>query len=260
MKLLISIAILLQLFSPPPEKKQKLKLVWSDEFKSDGKPDSTNWTYDLGNGSDGWGNHEEQFYTKSADNVYVKDGRLIIEAKKKEGQWTSARVKSQGKKNFKYGKIVFRAKLPHGQGTWPALWMLGEAVTSAGWPACGEIDIMEHVGRNPTVVQSALHTPSSFGDTVNKGQETVATFDSEFHNYEASWTAEKIDFSIDDKVFYTYKPSQRDKSTWPFDSNFFMIMNVAIGGSFGGIVDPALDHARMEVEYVRVYEFAKSKR
>jgi beta-glucanase (GH16 family) len=254
MNALISIAIFLHILIPSFEQKEKLKLVWSDEFRADGMPDSLSWTFDLGNGQDGWGNHEMQHYTKSTSNVYVKNGKLVIEAKKENDRWTSARLKSQGKKIFKYGKIVFKAKLPVGQGTWPALWMLGDNVTSSGWPACGEIDVMEHVGRNPTIVQSALHTPSSFGDTVNKGQKTVSTFDSEFHLYEVLWTKDKMDFSVDGVVFYTYAPSQKDYATWPFDHDFFLIMNVAIGGGFGGDVDPSLTLARMEVDYVRVYE------
>jgi beta-glucanase (GH16 family) len=261
MQIIISIALCLHLLAaPPPGQKQKLRLVWSDEFKSNGKPDSANWTYDIGNGQDGWGNHELQHYTKSSDNIYVKDGRLFIEAKKKDGAWTSARLKSQGRRNFRYGKIVFRAKLPVGKGTWPALWLLGEDIASAGWPKCGEIDVMEHVGRNPAVVQSALHTPSSSGDTKNRGETKVPTFDSEFHDYEVSWTESKMDFSVDGKIYYTYQPTVKDKETWPFDSNFFLIMNIAIGGGLGGTVDPDLTSARMEVEYVRVYELVKSKK
>jgi beta-glucanase (GH16 family) len=182
----------------------------------------------------------------------VKGGRLIIEAKKKDNQWTSARLKGQGKKTWTYGKIVFRAKLPGGKGTWPALWMLGDNVTTAGWPACGEIDIMEHVGRNPGVVQCAMHTISSHGDTVNKSSKTVGTFD-KFHTYEILWTEQKIEFFIDGDSYYTYQPSVKDNKTWPYDAPFFIIMNIAIGGGLGGDVDPALNFARMEVDYVRVY-------
>jgi beta-glucanase (GH16 family) len=255
----ILLTFIIYFFSPPGESKEKLRLVWSDEFNEDGVPDSTNWAYDLGNGDDGWGNHELEYYTKSGENAYVKDGHLFIEAIKKDGQWTSARLKTQGKRSWTYGKIVFRAKLPAGKGTWPALWMLGDKVSTSGWPGCGEIDIMEHVGRNPTVVQSAMHTPSSYGDTVDKGSTKVNTFDSKFHIYEARWTEDKIEFFIDGNSYYTYAPAVKDNSTWPYNAPFFIIMNVAMGGAFGGDVDPALTSARMEVDYVRVYAAEKSK-
>jgi beta-glucanase (GH16 family) len=252
MELLVYIPIIFQLFFSVPEP-EKSKLIWSDEFNNDGMPDSTNWAYDLGTGFNGWGNNEIQYYTKSPENIYVKGGKLIIEAEKKYGQWTSARLKTHGKKSWTYGKIVFRAKLPGGKGTWPALWMLGDNISTVGWPLCGEIDIMEHVGKNPGVVQSALHTPASHGDTINKNSKTVSTFDSKFHTYEALWTPDKIEFFVDGDSYYTYQPSVKDKTTWPYDAPFYIIMNIAIGGGFGGEVDPALDFARMEVDYVRVY-------
>jgi beta-glucanase (GH16 family) len=250
---IIPIALILQVFVAEPLSKQKMRLVWSDEFDKTGSPDPANWDYDLGHGSDGWGNHELQSYTNSSENVYIKNGKLIIDAHMKDGQWTSARLKTQGKKNWTYGKIVFRAKLPSGKGTWPALWMLGEKVSASGWPACGEIDIMEHVGKNPAVVQSALHTPASHGETVNVKATKVDTFDSKFHTYEALWTDKKIEFSVDGDTYYVYEPPVRDNSTWPYDSPFFIIMNIAIGGGFGGDVDPSLTFARMEIDYVRVY-------
>lgn len=238
---------------------QCYELVWSDEFDGTGLPNSAYWGYDLGTGG-GWGNNEVQNYTNSTNNVRQEDGVLIIEAKKSGSNWTSARVKSQGKINFTYGRIVFRAKLPTGAGTWPALWMLGESITTAGWPACGEIDVMEHVGKNPTVVQAAMHTPSSFGNTVNKGSRNVPTFDTEFHNYEVLWTAEKIQFFIDGVLYYTYNPATKNANTWPFTAPQFIIMNIAMGGNFGGDpqypggIDPAITYAKMEVDYVRYYE------
>jgi beta-glucanase (GH16 family) len=254
MALFLSILIVLQLLPMSEKPKDRFKLVWSDEFNRNGAPDSTNWVYDIGTGSNGWGNNEIQFYTHDSENVYVKDGRLIIRALKKDGKWTSARLKSQGKRNWTYGKIVFSARLPVGKGTWPALWMLAENINTVGWPTCGEIDIMEHVGRDPGIVQCALHTKASHGDTVNKKSKPVSTFNSEFHTYEANWTKEKIDFFIDGDLYYTYTPSVKDNDHWPYNTPFFIIMNIAIGGGFGGDVDPALSSAVMEVEYVRVYE------
>jgi beta-glucanase (GH16 family) len=230
------------------------RLVWSDEFNRDGAPDSTSWTYDLGNLYDGWGNHELEHYTKSPENVRVKNGMLVIDAIKKDGKWTSARVKSQGLRNWTYGKIEFRARLPIGKGTWPALWMLGESIATKGWPRCGEIDIMEHVGRNPAIVQCAMHTQQMHGDTQNKQSKEVKTFNTEFHTYAADWKKDKIDFYIDNQWYYTYKPANMNEDEWPYNAPFFIIMNVAIGGDFGGEVDPALTTARMEVDYVRVYQ------
>lgn len=228
-------------------------LVWSDEFEGTGAPNSAFWSYDLGAG--GWGNNEVQTYTSSLTNVRQENGKLIIDAIKSGGNWTSARIKTQGKKTFTYGKIEFRAKLPTGVGTWPALWMLGQNIGSVGWPSCGEIDVMEHVGKNQNVVQAALHTPSSNGNTINKGSTTIPTASTEFHNYSVSWNATRIAFYVDDVLYYTYNPAIKNASTWPFTADQFLIMNIAMGGNFGGpTIDPSLTSARMEVEYVRVYE------
>lgn len=241
-----------------------IDLVWSDEFNVDGAPNAANWGYDLGY-NNGWGNAELQTYTNSNDNVRVENGVLVIEARKNNGNWTSARLKSQGKKNFTYGRIVFRAKLPQGSGTWPALWMLGESVSSAGWPACGEIDVMEHVGKAPGLVHGSLHSPSSYGATQNTGTTNVSSYNTAFHDYEVLWTPDKIQFSVDGNPYYTYQPATKNSSTWPFNTPFFLIMNIAMGGNFGSDpqyesnnqrngVDPTLSLARMEVDYVRVYQ------
>lgn len=238
------------------------RLIWSDEFDKDGAPNSANWGYDLGNS--GYGNNEIQNYTSLSENARVENGILIIEAKKSGNAWTSARLKSQGKQSFTYGRIEFRAKLPKGSGTWPALWMLGESIASAGWPACGEIDVMEHVGKNPGVVQAALHTPSSNGNTYNKMSTTVSDFSTAFHTYAVEWSETKMDFYVDNLLYYTYAPSTRNDQTWPFYKPQFLIMNIAMGGNWGsdtqyetgGLkngIDPSLTSVRMEVDYVRYY-------
>lgn len=249
-----------------------IDLVWSEEFNVDGAPDPSNWGYDLGHGQDGWGNHEVQSYTNNSQNVRTENGVLVIQAlKDASGNWTSARLKSQGKRSFTYGRIVWRARLPEGSGTWPALWMLGENVVTVGWPASGEIDVMEHVGKWPGKILSALHTPSSYGDTQNKSAKQVKTFHTEFHTYEVLWTAEAISFFIDGENAYTYNPSNKNASTWPFNAPFFLIMNIAMGGGLGsdpqyetgGLkngIDPALTQAKMEVDYVRVYQAFKELR
>lgn len=230
-----------------------IDLAWSDEFDVNGAPNPDNWGYDLG--QSGWGNNEVQNYTNLAQNARIENGVLIIDALKINGNWTSARLKSQGKKSFTYGRIVFRAKLPLGIGTWPALWTLGESISTVGWPACGEIDVMEHVGRDPGVILSAIHTSSSSGNTVNKNTTQVANHATDFHTYELRWTAEKLEFLADGNLYYTYQPATKNAATWPFTAPQFIIMNIAMGGTLGGpTIDPALTAARMEVDYVRVYQ------
>ncbi len=251
MKILAAIALLL--ISTPGLCQCPDVLIWSDEFNGTGPLSSTTWGYDLG--QSGWGNNEIQNYTSNPANVRQEGGSLIIEALKSGSTWTSARVKTQNKKTFTYGKIVFRAKLPSGSGTWPALWALGNNISSVGWPACGEIDIMEHVGKNQNVVQAALHTPSSSGNTVNKGSVTVNTVSTAFHEFAVSWNADRMIFSVDNIPYYTYNPSPKTASNWPFNADQFLIMNIAMGGNLGGpAIDPAITVARMEVDYVRVYQ------
>jgi beta-glucanase (GH16 family) len=246
------------------------ELVWSDEFESEGLPDSRFWSYDLGSGQNGWGNSEVQSYTNASENARVSGGRLIIDAIKRNGVWTSARIKTQGKFNFKYGRIEFRARIPKGSGTWPALWLLGESITSKGWPACGEIDVMEHVGKVHGEVHGSLHTPSSHGATINTGKINVPDISENYHLYVAEWTPDAIKFYVDDKLYYTYAPSVKNSSTWPFEESF-IIINLAMGGEFGsdpkfetnGLkngIDPALNSARMEVDYIRVYQSFKEIR
>lgn len=230
-------------------------LIWADEFNDPGAPDSSKWGYDIGGG--GWGNNESQYYTSRTENVVVGDGLLKITAQKEnyEGAaYTSARLKTQGNFNFKYGKVEVRAKLPKGAGTWPAIWMLGSNITTAGWPACGEIDIMEHVGNNPGKVLSAIHTLSSNGATVNHGSKTVSDANSAFHVYGIDWSANRIQFSVDGEVFYTYNPTEKNNSTWPFDKEQFIILNIAMGGNLGGAIAPEFTEGTMEIDYIRVYQ------
>jgi len=263
MKTILSIILLVFSFASFA---QQDTLLWSDEFNGTGPPDPANWSYDLGT-NNGWGNQEIQIYTNSTQNSYQENGSLFIKALKSYTTWTSARIITRNKVSFTYGRVVFRAKLPAGSGTWPALWLLGQNLSTAGWPACGEIDVMEHAGKNPGIVHSALHSSSSSGNTVNTKTTTVANFNTEFHLYEARWTPEKIEFSVDSNLFYTYNPAVKNESTWPFHRPFFLIMNIAMGGTFGsdpqyetnGLkngIDPSLYYAIMEIDYVRVYKFS----
>ena len=237
-------------------------LVWSDEFNTDGYPNAANWNYDLF--GPGTVNNEIQTYTNSYKNVRVENGNLIIVAKKGANGWTSGRLLSKGKHSFTYGRIEFRAKLPAGSGTWPALWMLGANIDTVGWPACGEIDVMEEVGKEPARIHASLHTNSSYGNTVNTSVTIVNDFSTAFHVYAVDWTPDKMDFYVDNNLYYTFKPAVKNKDTWPFDKPAFIIMNVAMGGNWGsdpqyetdGLkngIDPSLDSARMEVDYVRYY-------
>ena len=232
-------------------------LVFSDEFDTDGSPDDSKWNYDIGTGSNGWGNSESQYYTNRTENVTIEEGLLKITAKREDyegAEFTSTRMKTQGKFDFTYGRVEIRAKLPEGGGTWPALWMLGTNISSVGWPACGEIDIMEHVGNNQGTVQSAMHTPSSYGNTSNHGSKYVADASTEFHVYSVTWTSDEIVFRIDDVTHYRYHPSNKNTDTWPYTSNQFIILNVAMGGGFGGEIDEDFSESSMEIDYVRVYQ------
>ena len=243
-------------------------LVWSDEFKGTGAISNVNWFHQTQLPSGGsWFNGEVQHYTNRAVNSSQNGGSLNLIAKKevftdqgRTKQYTSARLNS--KFAFKYGKVEIRAKLPTGSGTWPAIWMLGKNISeggaywqtqgfgTTGWPACGEIDIMEHWGSNQNFVQSAMHTPSSSGGTINHGGQSIATVSSQFHTYALEWTEEEMVFSVDDVVHYTYNPSPKDSSTWPFVADQYILLNIAIEPSIAG----SFVQSTMEIDYVRVYQ------
>ncbi|MDA6070616.1 family 16 glycosylhydrolase [Flavobacterium sp. AC] len=236
--------------APPAE---YTKLVWFDEFNTDGAPDPAKWTYDLGKGDSGWGNNEKQNYTNSATNVIVQGGSLKITAKKEASggaDYSSARLKTDGKFKFTYGKVEIKAKLPIGVGTWPAIWMLGSNYATKPWPACGEIDIMEHVGKNQNVILSTLHYPGHSGGDGNTGSKTIANVSTEFHVYKTVWSPASVQTFADDVLIH----SVPNDGTLPFNSDFFLILNVAMGGNLGGIIDPAFTQSSMEVDYVRVYQ------
>lgn len=227
-------------------------MVWSDEFNVDGAPDPTKWSYNLGAG--GWGNSELQHYTDRPDNAVVQGGVLKIIAKAENfsgSNYTSARLVTENKFEFKYGKVEVRAKLPSGGGTWPAIWALGENYATNIWPACGEIDIMEHKGNSPNTIHGTLHYPGRSGGNADTGTTTASNVSSEFHVYKVIWSPTSIKFYIDDQPAYH---SFVNSASTPFNSDFFLILNVAMGGTFGGTVDPAFTQSAMEVDYVRVYQ------
>ena len=228
-----------------------LSLIWSEEFDVAGAPNPAKWGYDLGAG--GWGNNEVQNYTNRADNAVVSNGTLKITAKAETyngSAYTSARLLSKDKFSFKYGKVEVRAKLPTGVGTWPAIWMLGNNISTVGWPACGEIDIMEHLGRDLNKIFATLHHPGHSGANGDGSTVVIPTATTEFHKYSLEWTAAIIKISVDDVPFYSFT----NNPGLPFNQNFFIILNIAMGGNFGGPVDPAFTSATMEIDYVRVYQ------
>lgn len=228
-------------------------LIWSDEFNTPGAPDPTKWGYDIGTGSGGWGNNELQFYTSRSQNAIIENGVLKINAIKESfsgSNYTSARLLSKDKFSFKYGRIETRAKVPAGVGTWPAIWMLGSNFPTAGWPACGEIDIMEHRGMELNKIFATLHYPGNSGANGRGGTTTISNATTEFHNYKADWTATEIKFYVDDQLFFTFP----NNNSIPFNQNFFFILNLAIGGNFAGPVAPSLTNATLEIDYIRVYQ------
>ncbi len=238
------------------------RLIWSEEF-NDTVLKKSNWTIftGYGSGNNGWGNNEWQNYISV--NISFKDGCLVITAKKtgdgqKMGDYTSARISSKSKQEFLYGRIEARIKLPEGRGVWPAFWLLG---TKAKWPDCGEIDILEYVGFDPETAHSAIHTPSSFGETINKSLLKISGLEKEFHVYGINWTEDKIEFYVDDpaKPFYTYDPQIKDNLTWPFIHPAYILINFAVGGNFGGRkgVDDSVFPQKMQVDWVRVYSLDK---
>ncbi len=228
-------------------------LVWSDEFNVNGAPDPQKWNYETGTGSNGWGNGEAQYYTSRPENVIVQDGKLKITAKKENyngSAYTSARLLTRDKFAFRYGKVVVSAKLPTGAGTWPAIWMLGSDVGTAGWPACGEVDIMEHKGSTLNKIYATLHYPGHSGGNGDGSTVTIQGVAESFHEYVVDWRQDKIRFYVDNQLFFTFA----NNNNVPFNHDFFLLINFAMGGGFGGTIDPAFTSAVFEVDYVRVYK------
>ncbi len=228
-------------------------LVWSDEFDKNGAPDPTKWIYDIGTGASGWGNNELQYYTNRLENAVVENGFLKIKAIKENfsgSAYTSARLLTRGKYEFKYGTVEIRAKVPAAVGTWPAVWMLGFDFPTVGWPACGETDILEHRGSELNTIVAALHYPGRSGGNPVKGQTVVQNASTEFHVYKFDWTSTSMQFFVDGKLFHTVA----NNASIPYNKNFFFLVNLAMGGGFGGPVDPAFTNATFEVDYIRVYK------
>jgi beta-glucanase (GH16 family) len=234
-------------------------LVWSDEFNGPpgAPPDPSKWAYDLGGG--GWGNRELEVYTDSRGNS-LQDGRgnLVIQAlAPSPGRFTSARLKTQGKFSTEYGRVEARIKIPYGQGIWPAFWMLAVNLTSADWPACGEIDIMENIGREPSIVHGTVHGPGYSGAHGIGGPFALTSgrFADDYHVYAIEWVPQRIDFLVDGTRYYSVTPASLPPGAkWVYNQPFILILNVAVGGAWPGDPDASsVFPQRMLVDYVRVY-------
>lgn len=232
--------------------------VWAEEFDgaSNSAPDAAKWTYDLGGG--GWGNQELQTYTNLPQNVYADGaGHLIIRVERSGSTFTSARLKTQGLFSTRYGTIESRIRLPFGQGIWPAFWMLGTNITSAGWPGCGEIDIMENIGREPSINHGSVHGPGYSGGNSVSGLFTLpgsARFADDFHIFAIQWGPGTVKFFVDGTAYRTVTAASLPSGApWVFDNPFFLILNVAVGGNFPGAPDASTQFPQqMIVDYVRV--------
>jgi beta-glucanase (GH16 family) len=232
--------------------------VWEDDFNTGSTPDPSKWTFETG--GNGWGNNELQYYTNGSNSV-VTGGKLVITAKRESvsgREYTSSRMITKGKGDWLYGRFEVRAKLPKGRGTWPAIWMLPSDNLYGTWPASGEIDIMEHVGYDPEKVHCSVHT-SAYNHTLGT-QKTASLMvpgaTDDFHTYRVDWTPYAVRGYIDGVKYFEFINENKNYSFWPFNKKFHLIMNIAVGGNWGGAqgVDSTVFPATMEVDYVKVFK------
>ncbi len=234
---------------------QKRKLVWQENFNGT-TLNEKNWNFELGDGCPnicGWGNNEKQIYTN--ENYIVANGKLTITAKNDNNTFTSTKITTKSKKEFQYGRIETLAKLPLAKGTWPAFWMLGSNIDKVNWPKCGEIDILEYVGKTPNILYTSLHTQDTHGETINTMKTNIAGIENGFHLYAVDWNKEKIEFFIDNKLVYVFNPIEKTEDIWPYDQPFYMIYNLAVGGNFGGNdIDLEAFPQEFVIDYVKVFQ------
>jgi beta-glucanase (GH16 family) len=241
-----------------PAANLNMKLVWSDEFDGTGLADSSRWAYEKGV----LRNKEAQYYVANRlENAQMRDGRMVITARKEswEGsQYTSSSLTTRGKFEFRYGRVEVRAKVPRGRGAWPAIWFLGANIGSVGWPKCGEIDLLENVGYNPDRVFFNVHTKKyNHTKKTNKGANiAVNNFPDEFHTYTLDWTPDKLIWSFDGKSVFEFVNEGNDEDAWPFDKPIYLILNLAVGGTWGGQkgIDDAAFPMEYLIDYVRIYQ------
>ena len=231
------------------------KLIWSDEFDQ-ATLNSDYWTFELGDGCPylcGWGNNERQIYTDT--NHLLRDGNLVLQARLEDGEYTSTRIITKDKLEYTYGYFEVRAKLAVGQGIWPAFWMLGSNISEVQWPLCGEIDVLEYVGREPGEIFTSLHTKASHGNTINTKKTKLPSIEDGYHVYAADWNEDRIEFFVDGIRVYTFIPKNKTLAEWPFDQPFYLLLNLAVGGNFGGPeVDDSIFPQEFIIDYVRVYQ------
>lgn len=229
------------------------KVIFQEDFKGD-QLDMTTWNYEEGDGCPnvcGWGNNELEIYDRNY--VSVEDGKLVITAVKEGDKYYSGRITTKDKFEFKYGEVEFRAKLATGKGLWPAVWMLGADIAEVGWPASGEIDMLEYVGRDPHMVYTTLHTPARHGDNGNSKKTKIEDIEEGYHTYNVVWNEKYIEFFVDGKSLYKFTPDEYDDENYPFRKDFYLLVNMAIGGNFGGPeVDDSVFPAKFYVDYIKV--------
>ncbi len=229
------------------------KVIFEEDFNGDSL-DMSVWNYEEGDGCPnlcGWGNNERQIYDRNY--VELEAGNLVITAVKDGDKYYSGKINSKDKVEFKYGTIEMRAKVPSGHGIWPAFWMLGTDIVEVSWPASGEIDIMEYVGREPHTLYTTLHTPATHGDSASTRKTYVKDIEEGYHDYKVIWTADNIEFFIDEKSVYNFVPKAYDDEHYPFRKDFYFLINMAIGGNFGGPeVDDSIFPVKYYVDYIKV--------
>ena len=244
----------------PRDYAQYTEMVWADEFAGSAI-DPAKWGYDTGGG--GWGNNELEYYTTAADNSYLSNGNLVIEAKRQSQgnrDYTSARMLTKGKQTFKYGRIDVRARLPQGQGIWPAIWMLGADIDQNNWPKCGEIDMMELRGQEPNKFLTTMHFPNSSGAHAQKGGPDQVlpsgNFSDAFHTFSVVRSKDQMRFFLDGNLYFTFGPGDVSGGGYPFNNPFFVVLNIAVGGDFLGSPNAStVFPQRMEVDYVRYFQY-----
>ncbi|MES1216454.1 MAG: glycoside hydrolase family 16 protein [Bacteroidota bacterium] len=241
----------------PPSWNFETTPVWADEFTTDGAPDAAKWTFETG--GNGWGNNELEYYTNGT-NAIVQNGALNITAKKESfggRNYTSSRMITKNKGDWKYGRFEIKAKIPKGVGTWPAIWLLATDNVYGGWPNSGEIDIMEHVGFDPYKIHFTVHNKTYNGGNGRGAERVISTAFDAFHVYRCDWGPGGIRGFIDGEQYFEYPNTYFSSDQWPYDQKFFMILNIAVGGNWGGLqgVDDTSFPASMEIDYVRVYKW-----
>jgi len=269
---LVALISAMLLAPSPSARAQTWTLVWGDEFNGPAGStlDGTKWTFETGNGSNGWGNHELEYYTSSTKNAAMDgNGNLVITAVKEtlapkfrcwygQCQYTSARIKTQAKFEQTYGRFEARIRVPYGQGMWPAFWMLGNNIKTAGWPTCGEIDIMENIGREPAIVHGTMHGPGYSGASGIGAPYTLSSgrFADDFHVFAVEWEPNVIRWYVDGQLYQTRTPADLPAGTqWVFDHPFFLLLNEAVGGYWPGDPDATtVFPQKMTIDYVRVYQ------